>query len=256
MPGWQPVLAPPRCRPRPARRSRRRSWPPGPSIVKGRTCSPRARGAGADGLTDPAPPEVPYLHRGPADGQVIRPRNHRDPLRRDGQESWSTSTSRRSADPRRRWMACPRPREADAAGRRLGGYDYVHSVVDDHAGYSEILPTRRVRPVAGSSSGQRPSSLSTTSLDRACYMKRLDTASGIDVNCDGLGATPVHPPALPMAERQGRTIQPHPGPSGLPAGVQHQRASEPAPLPWLEHYNTDVATAPGRPSPVSRLLPT
>ena len=50
----------------------------------------------------------------------------------------------------------------------------------------------------------------------------------------------VHQAALPLAERQGRTPQPHPGHRvGLPAASSPPTTNAAAALaPWLEHYNT------------------
>ena len=84
------------------------------------------------------------------------------------------------------------------------GYDYVHALVDDHS--------------------------------RLAYCEALDDEKGITVaafltRAEGL-RRPRHPPKvhqapLPLAERQSRTPQPHPGHRvGLPPGV-HQQPSPP-----------------------------
>ena len=72
------------------------------------------------------------------------------------------------------------------------------------------------------------------------------------------GPARVHPPALPLAKRQGRTVQPNPANRmGLPAGLHIQRRTFRSPCPWLENYNTGRRhTALGGQPPISRPSPT
>ena len=64
------------------------------------------------------------------------------------------------------WKAHGRQMGSTAARKKLKvGYDYVHSLVDDHSwlAYSEILPTSRAPPAPTSSSARSPSSPGTAS---------------------------------------------------------------------------------------------
>ena len=111
----------------------------------------RARRPGAHGQSGPAPPRpAPLVHARPADRRA-------DPLLEDDRSPLRTRTTRRTGphgrqedrpDPRRRRLACPRPPDGptNRNGRKARiGYDYVHSVVDDHTrlAYSEILDDER-----------------------------------------------------------------------------------------------------------------
>ena len=70
-------------------------------------------------------------------------------------------------DPRRRRLACLGPgRDRDHRHKKVRiGYDYVHSMVDDHSrlAYSEILPDEKGAPAPRSSPAPRPTSPPTAS---------------------------------------------------------------------------------------------
>ena len=67
-----------------------------------------------------------------------------------------------------------------------------------------------------------------------------------------------HQAALPVAERQGRTLQPHhPGRVGLPQVYTSNDERTAALAPWLDYYNTRRRhSAIGGQPPISRLSPT
>ncbi len=108
------------------------------------------------------------------------------------------------------------------------GFDYVHSLVDDHSrlAYSEVLPDERGATCAafleraiGYFAGHGISASSgcsrtmpgptATRCDRSCAAHRHQPA--------------VHQAALPLAERQGRALQPHAADRvGLSAGLPQQ----------------------------------
>ena len=111
----------------------------------------RARCSGAHDQSGAAPSRpAPAVHARPVDRRA-------DPLLEDDRSPLRTRTTGRAGphgrqearpDPRRRRLAFTRPREAaNQNGRktRRVGYDYVHSVVDDHSrlAYSEILDDER-----------------------------------------------------------------------------------------------------------------
>ncbi len=109
------------------------------------------------------------------------------------------------------------------------GYDYIHSLVDDHSrlAYSEVLPDEKGATCAAF-------------LERAIdyfaahginRIERLmtDNAWAYRWSLREVFATPpdqaeVHPTPLPVAEREGRETQPHPGHRvGIPTGLHQQR---------------------------------
>ena len=105
----------------------------------------------------------------PITGEVIRSRKTTAVrYERDRPGSWSTSTSRRSdgsptvaagGPTAARWAPAQPRREA-----RIG-YDYVHSMVDDHSrlAYSEILPDEKGATCGGSSPAPPRTSPATAS---------------------------------------------------------------------------------------------
>ena len=109
------------------------------------------------------------------------------------------------------------------------GYDYVHSLVDDHSrlAYSEVLADERGVTCAGFLTraatyfaARGIPRIERVMTDNACAYQH--SIKGV---CAQLGgAAEVHQAALPLAERQGRTPQPHPGHRvGLPADLHQQR---------------------------------
>ena len=121
-------------------------------------------------------------------------------------------------------------RDRSAKGTKVG-FDYVHSLVDDHSrlAYCEVLPDEKGPTCAGF-------------LDRALdyfaahgigRVERLmtDNAWPTAGRCARSAPTAAHQAGLhqaplPLAKRQGRAPQPHPaGRVGLPPGLHHQPAA-------------------------------
>src|SRR4051812_33591033 len=117
------------------------------------------------------------------------------------------------------------------------GYDYVHSLVDDHSrlAYSEILPDEKGATCAAFFR-RGAAYFADHGIDQ---IERVmtDNALGIPVvaargHHRAGRPSEVHQTALPVAERQGRTTQPHPGHRvGLPPGVHQQRRARRRPCP-------------------------
>ena len=127
-----------------------------------------------------------------------------------------------------------------AHGREMGstserkntkiGYDYVHSVVDDHSrvAFSEILADERADTTAAffaraiecfAAYGVTIERLIT---DNAWSYRHANTLCALLAE-HGIKQQ-VHPTALSVAERQSRTLQPYPRHRvGLPASVHQQR---------------------------------
>ena len=144
------------------------------------------------------------------------------------------------------------------------GYDYVHSLVDDHSrlAYSEILPDEKGPTCAGvPDPGRGLLRRPRHHPDRADHdRQRL----GLPVlaargRAPQLGARqkfirPHCPWQNGKVERLNRTLPPS-GPTASPSPATPQRTA--ALAPWLEHYNTRRRhSALGGQPPVSRLPPT
>ena len=164
---------PHRCRLGPAptssARCSRRASTPRPGLAR-----PRARCAGADGEPDPAPPPGPArcAECDPLTGAVIR-------------ASKTTAVRYERAHPGelvhmdvKKIGRIPDGGGWRAHGRQMGstsvkkkariGFDYVHSVVDDHSrfAYSEILPDETGRDAAPPSSPGPSTGSPTHGIDR------------------------------------------------------------------------------------------
>ena len=145
------------ARPDAAQRWRPRSWRPGSRIGAGRTGSDPSSACQPAPSAGPAPPPGAVPARaGPAhrraDPLLARP--PRSATNATGPGSWSTWTSRRSAriPDGGGWRAHGRAMGSTAAQKKARiGYDYVHSLVDDHSrlAYSEILPDEKGATCAG-----------------------------------------------------------------------------------------------------------
>jgi hypothetical protein len=110
------------------------------------------------------------------------------------------------------------------------GYDYVHSLVDDHSrlAYSEILTDEigitcagfLLRAAAYFAAHGIPR-IERLITDNA-WAYRHSTAVK-QCGCPARRSTQVHQAALPLAKRQGRAVQPHTADRmGLPAGLPQQ----------------------------------
>jgi hypothetical protein len=128
------------------------------------------------------------------------------------------------------WKAHGRQMGSTAARKNTKvGYDYVHSLVDDHSrlAYSEILPDEKGATWAAfleraidyfAAHGiVRIERLMTDNAWAYRYSLR-EVCANHDIR------QKFHQAALPMAERQGGAPQPHPGHRvGLPPGLHQQR---------------------------------
>ena len=194
--------------------------------------------------------------------------DHRGPLRtRPARRAGPHGRQEDRPDPRRRRLAGPRPRQR-TTGRETQariGYDYVHSLVDDHSrlAYSEILPDEKgatcaaflTRAAATSPTTASPGS-SGVMTDNAWAYRYVHCREAVR---RARHQPEVHQAPLPLAERQGRTLQPHPADRmGLPAGLHQQRPNAPPPLrPGSSTTTLNDATPPSEDyPPISRLSPT
>jgi transposase InsO family protein len=164
------------------------------------------------------------------------------------------------------WKAHGRQMGSTGAKKRARiGYDYVHSMVDDHSrlAYSEILPDEQGPTCAAFllRAADYFAAHGITSIQRVItdnhwsYRRSADFAASIDV----LGAThkfikPHCPWQNGKVERFNRTLQIE----WAYRQVFLTNADRSAALaPWLEYYNTQRRhTALGGLPPISRLLPT
>ena len=130
------------------------------------------------------------------------------------------------------WRAHGRQMGSSAAAKKARiGYDYVHSLVDDHSrlAYSEILRDEK-GPTCAAFLRRAAAYFAEHGIHR---IERVHHRQPLQLppqqRCRGSHRrarcqTQVHPTALPLAERQGGEVQPHPaGRVGLPAGLPHQR---------------------------------
>lgn len=130
------------------------------------------------------------------------------------------------------WKAHGRAMGKTAAQKKARiGYDYVHSMVDDHSrlAYSEILPDEKGPTCAGfirraaayfARRGIPP--------DRAGHDRQPLLLPQVERRARGDGGAGRHAQAhqapLPLAERESRAVQPHPPDRvGLPTGLHQQR---------------------------------
>ena len=128
-------------------------------------------------------------------------------------------------------------RSERARGRGIG-YDFVHSLVDDHSrfAYSEILPDEKGPTCAGFLS-RAAAYFTEHGIDRIervitdNHLSYRRSAHVAAVVADRRKAQ-VHPTALPVAERQGREAEPNPADRvGLPTDLHQQRPASGRPCP-------------------------
>ncbi len=243
--GWDGLQTVPagrvRARPGPRSRSRRRCWPAATASGSGGTGSLRSTGVPARTvsriLTRHGRPPLAVLD--PVTGMVIRA-SRSTAIRYERASARGSGPHRRQEarqDPRRRRLARPRPR-GPARGQARIGYDYVHAAIDDYTRLGlRRDPARRegphLRRVSGSA--PRPGSPPTASLHRQVMSdnaKNYLLSLASPTPWPPPAASTSHPTALPLAERQSRTIQPHPGHRmGLPPALHQQRATNRRPGP-------------------------
>lgn len=176
---------------------------------------------------------VPYLHEcDPITGEVIRSskrtavRYERD---RPGELVHMDVKKLGKIPDGGGWKAHGRAATSDQRHKREKvGYDYIHSLIDDHSrlAYSEVLPDEKGPTCAGFlaraaayfvSHGHHPDPAVD---DRQRLGLPMVTARRVR---RPRHRPEVHQAPLPLAERQGRTVQPHPGHRvGLPPTLHHQ----------------------------------
>jgi len=164
------------------------------------------------------------------------------------------------------WKARGRAATSDQRHKKITvGYDYVHSLVDDHSrlAYSEILPDEKGPTCAAFL--QRAAAYFAAKGIRRIERVMTDNAfayrysNDMRAACTELGATqkfirPHCPWQNGKVERLNRTLATE-WAYREPFTSNAERAA--ALAPWLEHYNTERRhSALGGHPPISRLLPT
>ena len=203
----------------------------------------------------------------PMTGEVIRAaRPPRSATNATGPASWCTWTSRSSGGSPTAAAGAPTaaPTRRTAPTSRPIGFDYVHSLVDDHSrlAYSEVLPDEKGPTCAGVPAPGPSAYFAAHGITR---IERLMTDNAWAYRYSLRDLAPqlgikqkFIKPALPLAEREGRTTQPHPAHRvGLPPGLHHQRRTRRRPCALaraLQHSTPPQRTR--RTTTVSRLLPT
>ena len=128
------------------------------------------------------------------------------------------------------WRAHGREMGSTSAKRKARiGFDYVHSVVDDHSrfAYTEILPDEKAA-TASAFFARAIDVFADAGITIEAVMTDNHWSYTRSSSLPELLARPRHhpqadPPPLPLAERQGRALQPDPADRmGLPAGLHHQ----------------------------------
>jgi hypothetical protein len=143
------------------------------------------------------------------------------------------------------------------------GYDYVHAVIDDRTrlAYAEVHPDERVsRPLASSWRVGFLRQLRHPE-DRARPLRqrlRLPKLASFQRCGDGpQRAAALHQTALPVDQREGRALQPHPQAEWAYRQIFTSSAERTQALdPWLNYYITErIHTGIGT-TPLQRASPT
>ena len=161
------------------------------------------------------------------------------------------------------WRAHGRGKAPDR-NRRLGnGFDYIHSMVDDHSrlAYSEILPDEKGPTCAAFllRAAEHFRAHGITAIEQIMTDNAWAYRYSIRGVCDQLGAQQIFiKPHCPWqngkVERLNRTLQTEWAYKRVFTSNAHRAA---ALAPWLEYYNTQRRhTALGGLPPTSRLTPT
>ena len=143
------------------------------------------------------------------------------------------------------------------------GYDYVHSLVDDHSrlAYSEVLPDEKGTTCAAflARAIDYFAAHGITRIERLMTDNAWAYTYSLREVCAEHGIQqkfikPHCPWQNGKVERLNRTLPPS-GPTARPSPPTTERTA--ALAPWLEHYNTQRRhSALGGHPPISRLLPT
>ena len=205
---------------------------------------------------------MPQLARvDPITGEVIRAsRSPRSATNATGQASWSTWTSRSSAGSPTaaagRLMAVAR---ADPTAEAKIGYDYVHSLVDDHTrlAYSEVLPDekghlRSIPPARRRVFASRHPRIQEVITDNhMSYKLSRDLRAAIARSAPGTCSSSPSAPGKTAKSNASTAPWPSNGPT---ARLPQQRRRAAALAPWLEYYNTGRRhCALGGHPPITRL---
>ena len=154
-------------------------------------------------------------------------------------------------------------RTAGPASRPRSGTTTSHVVVDDHSRLAYARgPANEKRPtwaafLPGPAAAFAGHGIRSPSHDRQRlnYRRSNDLRTALNL----LDATTCpHPAAQPLAERESRTLQPHPARElGLPTPIHLEQARLDALQPWLGDYNyrSSPHRLKGQP-PISRVSPT
>ena len=157
-------------------------------------------------------------------------------------------------DPRRRRLAGPRTGQRQHQRARTNtrsGFDYVHSLVDDHSrlAYSEVLPDEKGSTCAGflTRAAAYFAAHGITRIERVMTDNAWAYRYSLRGSSPSAGRpTEVHQAALPLAKRQSRKTEPDPADRvGLPAGLHQQRRTRRRPCPLdrvLQHSTTPQRT--------------
>ena len=212
---------------------------------------------------------MPYLRQlDPITGEVIRAskatavRYERGHARRAGPHGRQEDRP----DPRRRRLARPRPRPPRShprPGTPLG-YDYVHSLVDDHSrlAYSEVLPDEKgptcaafLHRAAGYFAAHGITRIQRVMTDNAwAYRWSLRERRAPQLGVRQKFIKPHCPWQNGKVERLNRTLATEWAYRRVYTSNNDRTA---ALAPWLEHYNTQRRhSALGGLPPISRLQPT
>ena len=213
---------------------------------------------------------VPYLRElDPMTGEVIRASKHtavRYERERPGELVHMDVKKLGKITPGGGWRAHGRAATAvEKAKRPVVGYDYVHSLVDDHSRltYSEVLTDEKGATCAGflARAANYFAAHGITRIERVMTDNALAyrQSSQIRQVCADLGAVqkfikPHCPWQNGKVERLNRTLATE---WAYRQPFESSQARADALAPWLSHYNTERGhSALGGKAPISRLPPT
>ena len=239
-----------------SRRARRRTWRPESSRHAAELRAGRDRIAEVTGVPARTVSRILTRHRAARDRGPGPGHRSRDPGLEGDEPPLRAGRTRRPgprgrqearAYPRRRRLAHPRTaaRAGTAPAAVSGSTTSTPSSTTTPAWPTpRSRPTRRAAPrpavllrAAAFFASHGVTIREVISDNAFAYRRSTDFKDAI---ADLGRTTAVHQAALPLAERESRTIQPHPADRmGLPAALHQQRQRAAALDPWLHHYNND-----------------